>query len=112
MENFDLEKFLVEIKDQYFYMNPDQRNDWFNGMLEKLNVSKYFNADNDKDYTPEQLIRVNAFRRSVALIKNVFVNGLSAENKQYVVESQKIWKEYNLDEGIDYVPESTNSGNS
>ena len=97
--NFD---FIFEIKDEYPYMTVEQRTEWFDSMLEKMGMTKYFNAKDDDKYNEAELSKLHALRRCTALFKDVFVNGVTPENKHKIDESQKIWAENNLDQGLDF----------
>lgn len=95
--NFD---FVNEIKDQYPNMTTEERAEWFDNALERVGMSKYFDTEKDNEYNEAELTRLYALRKCTALFKDVFVNGVTPENGYKLADSQRIWNEYKLSQGL------------
>ena len=100
VEKINLEELFSDVKGNYLKMTPEEREIWFNKTINRLDVGKYLDINIGPSYSEEQIIKINAFRKCVDLVKTIFINGLTKETMSMIYEYETLWKENQLDKGL------------
>lgn len=95
-------KDLKGVRDKYPTMTKEERETWYDGLMEMVGMEKVFNKEDDDLFTEKEQERLNAFRKCVSITKQLFVEGIDENDKDnpLLKEYKTLWSKYNLDKGF------------